>query len=174
MLIPKPAPRLIGNLVILEQLDISVLQPYVELIGDQETRFWTASSGEYSLEQLSNWLETRPNAEDRLDWAVLETCSGEFAGEIVLNELDPVDNSMNLRIALLSSKTSRGLGSEAIALVASYALSQLQLRAVTLEVLESNLRAIRSYEKSGFVKAGVLEEDGNQFLKMRKTFQEAE
>ncbi len=164
--IPATAPELSGELVTLKQLDLTYLNPYIDLINDEETHFWTASSGSFTVEQLTNWLQSRPGAEDRLDWAILESDTNEFLGEIVLNELDAERASMNLRIALLSSKTSRGFGSEAVALVTRFAFELLSMREITLEVLESNLRAIRSYEKSGFIATGKVQEDEHTFLKM--------
>jgi RimJ/RimL family protein N-acetyltransferase len=164
--IPAIAPELSGQIVTLKQLDLTYLNPYIDLINDEETHFWTASSGSFTVEQLTNWLQSRPGAEDRLDWAILESDTDEFLGEIVLNELDPEQASMNLRIALLSSKTSRGFGSEAVALVTRFAFEELLLREIKLEVLEKNLRAIRSYEKSGFVVTGKVQEDGQTFLQM--------
>jgi RimJ/RimL family protein N-acetyltransferase len=160
------APQLTGDLVTLRQLELTYLDPYVELINDEETHFWTASSGSFTVEQLTNWLQSRPGAEGRLDWAILENDTNEFLGEIVLNELHADRASMNLRIALLSSKTSRGFGSEAISLVSRFAFQELLLGEITLEVLESNLRAIRSYEKSGFIVTGEVQEDEQTFLKM--------
>jgi RimJ/RimL family protein N-acetyltransferase len=164
--IPGTAPALSGQLVNLKQLDPTHLNPYIDLINDEETHFWTASSGSFTAEQLTKWLQSRPGAEDRLDWAILQSDTAEFLGEIVLNELDSEQASMNLRIALLSSKTSRGFGSEAVALVTRFAFEELLLREIKLEVLESNLRAIRSYEKSGFIATGKVQEDEHTFLKM--------
>lgn len=53
---------------------------------------------------------------------------------------------------------SHGYGTEAIRLILRYGFESVGLHRVDLVVLEYNLRAIRSYEKCGFVREGVLRE----------------
>ncbi len=52
----------------------------------------------------------------------------------------------------------RGLGTEAVGLLLRHAFADLDLRRVSLHVLASNAPAIAAYEKSGFVREGVLRE----------------
>ncbi|TCQ03315.1 acetyltransferase (GNAT) family protein [Rhizobium sp. PP-F2F-G36] len=49
---------------------------------------------------------------------------------------------------------SKGLGSEAILLLIRYAFADLQLHRIGIRVLAYNQRAIRAYEKCGFVVEG--------------------
>jgi RimJ/RimL family protein N-acetyltransferase len=48
----------------------------------------------------------------------------------------------------------KGLGSESIRLVLKYAFEHLQLHRIGIRVLAYNTRAIRAYEKCGFVVEG--------------------
>lgn len=61
----------------------------------------------------------------------------------------------------------RGYGTEAMQLVLRYAFTELDLFRVSLDVLGSNARAIRSYEKCGFVREGEVRQaaryDGQYF-----------
>lgn len=52
----------------------------------------------------------------------------------------------------------KGYGTEAMRLTLEYAFEELNLWRVSLIVFEYNPRAIRSYEKNGFVKEGVIRE----------------
>lgn len=52
----------------------------------------------------------------------------------------------------------RGLGSEAVRLVVGFAFDALAMHRVELQVLSYNRRAIRAYEKCGFVREGVVRE----------------
>lgn len=52
----------------------------------------------------------------------------------------------------------KGYGAEAMKLTLRYAFTELNLRRVTLFVFEYNQRAIRSYEKAGFVREGEIRE----------------
>lgn len=49
---------------------------------------------------------------------------------------------------------SKGYGSDAMRVILRYGFSELNLRRVSLDVFEYNPRAIRSYEKVGFVHEG--------------------
>ncbi len=160
---PKLAPDLTGDLVRLSQLNESVIAPYIEMISDPEVAFWTASSETFTEEQLLNWLKSRPGAPERLDWGIFDVTSGEFAGEVVLNEYKPDEDSLNLRIALRSQMSSRGFGTQAVKLVCDFAFEELKIQRITLDVLATNERAIRSYFKVGFTKYSEVIESGSVF-----------
>ena len=52
-----------------------------------------------------------------------------------------------------------GYGTEALWLILRYAFTELNVRRVSLNVFANNLRAIRSYEKTGFRHEGVVRSD---------------
>ncbi len=158
---PQRAPTLVGSSVVLRQLDELVLDVYEELVGDPDVAMWTSSTATYTREQLLDWLTTRAGSPNRLDWAIFQ--SQVFVGEIVLNEFDAKSQTMNLRIALLPSQSSKGFGSQAVKLVSDFAFEVLGLERLTLDVLPHNQRAIRSYLKSGFEKYDELIESGVVF-----------
>ena len=93
-------PSIRKGSVDLEALDEFFLEPYLEMLADPEVARLTGPAPKFTQESIVEWLTTRPLAEGRLDWAIRESQLGEFVGEIVLNEYDIKDNSMNLRIAL--------------------------------------------------------------------------
>ena len=160
---PALAPDLSGASITLRQLDQSVIEPYLELISDSEVAFWTGSTEKCSRGQLMDWLGSRASAPKRLDWGIFLVGSGEFAGEIVLNEFNESESSMNLRIALLPRQSSKGVGTQAVKLVCDYAFSDLALRRISLDVMRDNQRAIRAYQKVGFTKYSEIQESGTVF-----------
>ena len=54
------------------------------------------------------------------------------------------------------SDWGKGYGTDAMRLILRYAFIELNLYRVSLDALGSNARAIRSYEKCGFVREGEL------------------
>jgi diamine N-acetyltransferase len=160
---PAIAPDLSGASINLCQLDQSVIEPYIELISDPEVAYWTGTTEKFSRNQLMDWLGSRASAAHRLDWGIFLGESGEFAGEIVLNEFNESETSMNLRIALLPRECSKGVGTQAVKLVCDYAFSALSLRRISLDVMRENQRAIRAYQKVGFTKYSELQESGTVF-----------
>jgi RimJ/RimL family protein N-acetyltransferase len=85
----------------------------------------------------------------------------------VLNELDRSAASMNLRIALSSNHLDRGIGTQALRVVVDYGFQSLKLKTIRLDVWSENHRAIRAYEKTGFVVEKRITEEEKEFLIMQ-------
>lgn len=163
---PNQAPELRGDFTLLTQLNVAVFEPYLLMLADEEVTRLTASSGEFSVEQITDWLSTRSGSADRIDWAIFDFATGEFAGEIVLNEFVAERSSMNMRIAIRSGFMGKGLGTEAVRMVCDFAFQDLGLEELTLSVLVDNPRAIHVYEEVGFSLTSTYFEDGHQFQSM--------
>ena len=160
-------PNIHKGSVDLEALDEFFLEPYLEMLADQEVGRLTGPAPKFTRERIGEWLNSRPLAEGRLDWAIRESKLGEFVGEIVLNEYEIKDNSMNLRIALRGPKYfNQGYGSDAIEAVLIFAFDKLKLRRIRLSVWTENPRAISTYEKFGFQPKRQYSEDGYRWQRM--------
>lgn len=162
----RRAPFIHKGSVDLEQLDDVFLEDYLVMLADPEVARLTGSTKPFTREKIIEWLNSRPEAEGRLDWAIRENKTGRFVGEIVLNEYDLKTNSMNLRIAIMSPYFNLGYGSSAIEGVLMFAFDQLKLRRVTLSVWEENPRAISTYEKYGFKATTKYTEDKMRWQRM--------
>src|SRR5262249_48127688 len=69
-----------------------------------------------------------------------------------LDGVDLRDRRASLAIGIDDrTQLGKGLGSEAIALVLEYAFNVLNLHRVSVRVVDYNFRAIRAYQKCGFV-----------------------
>lgn len=78
-----------------------------------------------------------------------------LAGEIRLDNLDLRDRRASMAIGIYDPKLiGKGLGSEAILLVLQYAFADLRLHRISVRVLAHNRRAMRAYQKCGFVVEG--------------------
>ena len=160
-------PSIHKGSVDLEALDEFFLEPYLEMLADPEVGRLTGPAPKFTRERIVEWLNSRPLAEGRLDWAIRESKLGEFVGEIVLNEYEIKDNSMNLRIALRGPKYfNQGYGSDAIEAVLIFAFDKLKLRRIRLSVWTENPRAISTYEKFGFQPKRQYSEDGYRWQRM--------
>ncbi|WML54785.1 GNAT family protein [Neobacillus sp. PS3-12] len=79
----------------------------------------------------------------------------EYLGTISLKNIDLDSRNGEYAIALRRTAIGTGAALEATKLLLSKAFFELMLEKVYLNVLTNNKRAIRFYEKSGFVKEGV-------------------
>lgn len=80
---------------------------------------------------------------------------GRLVGEIRLDNVALHDRRASMAVGILDpTLLGQGLGSEAIYLILRHAFADLQLHRVGVRVLAYNQRAIRAYEKCGFVIEG--------------------
>lgn len=80
---------------------------------------------------------------------------GRLIGEIRLDNVDLHDRRASMAVAIFDpTLLGKGLGSEAIILLLRHAFADLQLHRIGVRVLAYNQRAIRAYEKRGFVIEG--------------------
>jgi RimJ/RimL family protein N-acetyltransferase len=150
----RTKPTLEGERVILRPVSADDAPGLLDLIADDEGNRLTGTRGlELSVEAAQRWYGTRGDEDDRLDLAVVDRQSGEYAGEVVLNELDRDNRSCNFRIGLRPAFQDRGLGSEATRMIVDYGFS-IGLHRIELGVYAFNPRARRVYEKAGFVYEG--------------------
>jgi RimJ/RimL family protein N-acetyltransferase len=81
--------------------------------------------------------------------------AAEVIGSARLDRVDMQDRRASFAIGILSPKClGKGIGTEAMRLVLRFAFEQLNLHRVSLRVLAYNHRAIRAYQKCGFVIEG--------------------
>jgi RimJ/RimL family protein N-acetyltransferase len=147
-------PTLTGDLVLLRPLTTADVPAIMDSIADAEARRLTGTHASFTTEQVGTALRDWATRDDRIDMAIIERATGNYAGEVVLNGLDPDNASCGFRIALPSAYTDRGLGTEATRLILGHAFDTVGVHRVELEVFAFNPRARRVYEKVGFVYEG--------------------
>lgn len=159
-----PTPTLTGERVTLRTPVAADAMVIAALLADPELlRFTgsvtsTAEAEAFPSEpdrRTSDWYATRGDQVDRLDLMVVENATGAVIGEVVLNEWDPAAGSANFRTLIGTAGRGRGLGTEAARLILGHGFEHVGLHRVELGVFAFNPRAIRVYEKVGFVREGV-------------------
>lgn len=138
--------------IFLCDLSDEFINGYLELINDQlvsETTEPGAELEEFSREQALKWLKSLNEKKDRKDHAILLKETGQFVGEVVVNEI--INASGNIRIALCSQFFDQGFGTEAMKLAIDHAFNDLGLEELTLSVYEINKRGLKVYQRLGFV-----------------------
>ncbi len=139
----------------LEQLSHQHAESLFAGINDLETRKLTGTHATFTLEAVQTFLAGLPTRDDRADWAIIRVSDGAFIGEVVLNNLDIDNQSMNFRIGLQAEHLGQGYGTEATRAVVAYGFEQVGLHRISLGVYAFNPRAQRVYEKCGFIREGI-------------------
>lgn len=120
-------------------------------LQDPETARLTGTHQTFTEDRIRHHLESLQRRDDRADWAIIRNEDSSYLGEVVLNDLDAANESMNYRIALRGLDVAgQGYGTEAGQAVINFGLGVLGLHRISLGVYAFNERAIRSYQKLGF------------------------
>jgi len=143
-------PTLQGEMIVLRPIRASDADAMWEMLGDPEGNRLTGTTATFTREEIDAWCASRATAQGRYDFAVTVEGDDTFRGEIVLNEVDEVVRSANLRLAMGPQYRGRGYGTEGIQLVLGLAFDGLGLHRVELDVLSLNARAKSLYENIGF------------------------
>lgn len=126
-------------------------------LQNHDTDKLTGTQATFTEEQVGKHLESLPGRADRADWAIIRNDDSSYLGEVVLNDLDTANESMNYRIALRGLDVAgQGYGTEAGEAVINFGLGVVGLHRISLGVYAFNERAIKSYTKLGFETEGVL------------------
>ena len=152
-------PVLTGERTVLRPFTEADAAVMAEIIEDPDVvRFTGEPSAELTAERLRDWYGSRSAQTDRLDLAVTDRATGELVGEVVLFEWDPRARGCTFRTLVGPRGRGRGLGTEATRLIVGHGFERLGLHRIELEVYGHNARALRVYEKVGFVREGVRRE----------------
>lgn len=156
MILPSPLPILRTKQLILRQPIASDIADRAALGRDPEI-YRALGADTRSLQPLTEdqakaWVENI--ASHPAAW-VLEF-QGRAIGEILLDNFVEADQRAGLIIGILDpASLGLGLGTEAIRAVAEFAFDTLGLHKLSMRVLAFNIRAIRAYERVGFVREGL-------------------
>jgi RimJ/RimL family protein N-acetyltransferase len=149
----RELPVLTGRRVRLEPMGAQHADALVAGINDPESSRLTGTHATFTPEQIREWAATRPEHHDRADWVIVRREDERVIGELVLNQFDPDNAAANVRIAITDpAARGRGLGTEAIVMMLPHAFEVAGLHRISLGVHAFNPRAIRAYEKCGFVR----------------------
>ncbi|MFW7433704.1 GNAT family N-acetyltransferase [Vagococcus carniphilus] len=145
--------------IYLRPLLVSDAAIYKKSMDDKEIMLMTGTKDQYSIEQIETHIKAIINDETREDYAICLNETKEMIGELSILSIDQDNKSAGFRIALNNQKViGKGFGSEATKLVIQHVFEELKLNRLQLEVFSHNPRGIRTYEKCGFVREGVLRE----------------
>jgi [ribosomal protein S5]-alanine N-acetyltransferase len=152
-------PLLRGERVWLRPLEERDLPAYVAGINDTEVGGLAGYKAPMSLEQARGWLEfvnEKAKKGEGFFFAVCELGDDRFVGTTWLKEVDHWHGSAELAIYMDHEHIGAGFGTDAQRALLTFAFNSIGLNRVWLTVYASNTRAIRSYEKLGFKREGLM------------------
>lgn len=147
-----------GEGVRLRAIERSDLPTFVRWFNDPEVRQFLLMYAPMSMAMEERWFENRLNRENDHLFAVEAQVNETWVhvGNVGLHQIDWKNRLASFGIALgEKAYWNRGFGTAATRTIVRFAFAELNLHRVELEVFESNLQAMRCYEKAGFQREGV-------------------
>ncbi|BFV56014.1 GNAT family protein [Kitasatospora sp. CMC57] len=95
-------------------------------------------------------------ADDHAAFTVVESATGEVAGEAIVWGIDSHNRLAHLGLAVLPAFRGRGYGAESVRLMCRYVFTVRGLQRAQVETLADNEPMIRAAESAGFVREGLL------------------
>ena len=125
-------------------------------ITDRELLIYNAPYFPVSESDHEVWIEKMMTKRSDLVIFVIETLKNqEIIGTCQLFNINWVHRNAELQIRIGEvDSQSKGYGSEAVKLLCEFGFKDLNLHRIFLQVFADNSRAIKSYEKCGFIREG--------------------
>ena len=152
-------PLLRGERVWLRPLERRDLPAYVAGINDTDVGGWAGYTFPFNVEMSVHWLD---EVQEKMGkgtgyfFAVCELGDDRFIGTIWLNHVNTHHANAELAIYMDRDHIGAGWGTDAQRVLLDFGFNTLRMERVYLTVDAENARAIRSYEKVGFKKEGVM------------------
>lgn len=147
-----------GERVRLRPVEERDLPLFVRWLRDPEVRYWlfVSETPEPTLESEREWYAETRSDPSRIVWCI-EAEEGQTIGNVALQDIDETHGHASLGICIGERPCwGRGYGTEAVRAVLRYAFREMGLRRVFLFTDEDNQRAVRAFQKCGFVREGLL------------------
>ncbi len=158
-----------GERVRLRAVEREDVNKFHEWVNDPEVTRGLALYLPMSFLDEENWFNLLAKRDPREKPLAIEVNKGKnwkLIGNCGVFDLDSVNRSAELGIMIGDkSEWNKGYGAEVMSLLVKHCFETLNLNRAFLRVYTENIRAVRSYEKAGFVLEGRLREAVYKFGK---------
>jgi RimJ/RimL family protein N-acetyltransferase len=152
-------PLLRGERVWLRPMEPRDVPAYVAGINDTEVGAMAGYRWPITIEDATGWIEherQKPHGTGGFFFAVCELGDDRFIGTTWFKEINRLDGNAELAIYMDHDHIGSGWGTDAQRTLLNFGFGTLGLERVWLTVSADNARAIRSYEKVGFQREGLM------------------
>lgn len=151
--------------IIYIKLSESLIDDYLKMVNDPDVAKMISKKNRiFTYEQELEWVKEKLE-ENACIFSMIEKDTSEYIGNIEIMNIN--NNIGEIGISITANKQDKHYGTEAMKRIVEYGYNELNLDGFELNVYSTNPRAIRCYEKVGFIKDGVgkTEDDIHMMLK---------
>ncbi|MGM0365625.1 MAG: GNAT family N-acetyltransferase [Actinomycetota bacterium] len=155
-----PETKIVGRKTIIRKLEERDLDKSLLWLKDPEVnKYLSQDFAGLNKQQEDEWYQFMKRSKNDLAFAI-ETTTGRYIGNCALHKINWFRKTAEFGIVIGEKNYwNKGYGTEAVKIVISYATRKLKLRSIVLNVYEYNKRAIKAYQKCGFLLKKILQKD---------------
>lgn len=146
-----------GRKMKLRRLEMKDAEGMLEWMNDVSMQpFFRFTLGNKTIEEAQEFIAASQQKVENggtLHYAICNE-TDEYLGTISLKDIDFISKHAEYAISIRKKAQGQGLGYQSTREILRIAFEELQLNKVYLNVLSDNKRAIKLYEKSGFIYEG--------------------
>ena len=144
-----------GKRIYLRPIDLKDMERFFRWFNDPELRRYLLLPFPTTRMAEKEFIDRMTKLKDGVVLSIVVRKGDRLIGNVSLFKLNTVHRSAELGIAIADlSMTSKGHGTEAMAMMLDYAFRTLNLHRVELVAHDFNERARKAYRKLGFVEEG--------------------
>ena len=149
-----------GELVRLRAYEKSDADALFRWFSDEEVTRWLGPPNLLSRAQQEQFIEMASAPGDDAKYFAIETLDGKLVGDCGLRKIDWKSRKAEFFITIGEKQLwGKGFGSDALRIVIRLSFHRMNLNRLWLTTLVDNSRAVRCYEKCGFVREGLLRQE---------------
>lgn len=131
-------------------------------MSDPDLRATLAQRYPMSLAREADWVERATRGQDpsEMTFAICMADTGRHIGNCGLEAIDRDNRTATLGILIGEADCrGKGLGEDAVRALCRFAFDEMDLHKIRLDAYAFNARAIRTYERVGFRREGLLRDE---------------
>ena len=151
-----------GERIFLRGIERDDLERCHAWMSDPDLRATLAQRYPMSLAREADWVERATRGQDpsEMTFAICLADNGRHIGNCGLEAIDRDNRTATLGILIGESDCrGKGLGEDAVRALCRFAFDEMDLHKIRLDAYAFNARAIRTYERVGFRREGLLREE---------------
>ena len=149
-----------GKLVRLRAYEKADADALFRWFSDEEVTRWLGPPNFPSRAQQEKFIELAAAGGDDAKYFAIETLDGKLVGDTGIRKIEWKSRNAAFFITIGEKQLwGKGLGTDALRVVSRLAFDKMNLNRLWLTAIADNSRAIRCYEKCGFVREGLLRQD---------------
>ena len=158
---------LTGQSIILKQMDASDLDEFIKVENEKHTLLLANDEIPFphTIEDHSSFFQSISGKKEEFIFGIFDKTTQQLIGSCGVYGINWTNSTCLVGISLSKKCQGKGLGTDAMQTLITFIFNYIAINKIKLQVFSFNVGAIRSYEKCGFTKEGILRNEIFRFGK---------